>query len=159
MCASRVKLLAAAAALAAFFTPANSYADSGKSDVGLLICTVRGGAAAGAGADLSCDFETVKGDVERYSGRIGIFAADRQIVEAATISWAVLAPGAELSAGMLSGQYISEPGETVRELVGGADNRVSLLPLGLDGDPGLNAALGVTELAVVSAMDELSSKN
>jgi hypothetical protein len=74
------------------------------------------------------------------------------------MTWAVLAPTEELGRGALSGNYVGASagasvgvGAGANVLVGGNDDTVSLQPLSVQSQTGLNAALAVSELVLEPA--------
>ena len=72
--------------------------------------------------------------------------------------WSVLAPSGDLQRFALAGAYGGASGEAsvgagfgANVLVGGSDRSVALQPLSLQGQTGLNLALGVASLELVPA--------
>lgn len=152
-----MKTLAASAVLAAFFTMPGVQAEQGKVDVGVLTCEVSGGSGfiIGSSKTLECEFETIKGNVQRYNGQINKFGLDIGFTQSAVISWAVVAPSFDETEDTLAGTYIGASAEASAGVGGGAnvlvhatDDSISLQPLSLQGQTGLNAALGVAELVL-----------
>lgn len=129
-------------------------ADSVKA--GVLSCNVEGGAGFifGSSKELHCVF-TADGShkVERYAGQINKFGIDIGITGRATLTWWVYAPTSKLGRGALAGNYSGAAADVsvgvgggANVLVGGSKNTVSLQPLSLQGQTGLNAAVAVASI-------------
>jgi hypothetical protein len=125
--------------------------------VGVLTCQVEGGAGFvfGSSKDLRCHFESAGGKGERYVGAINKYGIDIGVTGPATMTWAVLAPTADVSRGALAGNYVGATAEATAGvggaahlLVGGSDETISLQPLSVQGQTGLNAALTISELVL-----------
>lgn len=125
--------------------------------VGVLSCDVSGGAGFifGSSKDLRCEFEGVSGKTERYVGVIDKFGIDIGVTGPGAMSWAVLAPTADVRRGALAGNYVGASAEATvgvgggaNLLVGGSDETISLQPLSVQGQTGVNAALAISGLAL-----------
>ena len=75
------------------------------------------------------------------------------MTDRSALSWVVFAPSDKLGAGSLSGEFIGAAvdasvgiGAGANVLVGGSNRTVSLQPLSLQGQTGLNAAVTVASL-------------
>jgi hypothetical protein len=137
-------------------------ADAAKSRdgvrVGVLSCEVSGGAGFifGSSKDLRCRFEGSGGKTERYVGTIDKFGLDIGVTGPAAMTWAaVLAPTTDMRRGALAGNYVGASAEATvgvgvgaNVLVGGSDETISLQPLSVQGQTGVNAALAVSGLAL-----------
>jgi Protein of unknown function (DUF992) len=71
------------------------------------------------------------------------------------IVWAVLAPSTDVAAGALAGSYGGATagasvgvGANVNVLVGGSTHELSLQPLSIEGDKGINVAAGIAQLSL-----------
>lgn len=124
---------------------------------GVLSCEVSGGAGfvIGSSKSLGCSFKHENGEVEEYAGTINKFGLDIGVTEKATLTWVVLAPTSDLGDGALSGSYVGASAEGsvgvgggANVLVGGSNSTISLQPLSVQGQTGVNAALGVAELVL-----------
>lgn len=124
---------------------------------GILTCQVSGGAGFvfGSSKSLTCRFEGSGGRVERYAGSINKFGLDIGVTGEATMAWAVIAPTAAVGKGALAGSYVGASAEAsagvgggANLLVGGSNDTISLQPLSVQGQTGLNAALAVSELVL-----------
>ena len=141
-----VMLIAVAAAL-----PANAA----HVEVGVLNCTVYGGAGLifGSTKDLDCTFKGTSGGTEHYRGSINKFGLDLGFTSKSKIIWTVLAPSADIPAGALSGDYGGVSAEATvglgvgaNALVGGSNDTVALQPVSVQGQQGLNLAVGISQL-------------
>jgi hypothetical protein len=125
--------------------------------VGVLNCQVSGGTGFifGSSKDLRCQFEGVSGKTERYVGVIDKFGIDIGVTGPGAMTWAVFAPTEDVRRGALAGDYVGASAEATvgvgagaNILVGGSDETISLQPLSVQGQTGLNAALAVSGLAL-----------
>ena len=144
-----VALLGLAAA-----APASAAESQVKS--GVLTCNVDSGwgFVVGSSRNLRCTFTGGK-RVERYSGEIKKFGIDIGYLQSGVIIWGVLAPTTELGAGALTGEYGGVTagaalgiGANANVLVGGSDKSISLQPLSVEGDKGINIAAGIATISL-----------
>ncbi|MGE3231375.1 MAG: DUF992 domain-containing protein [Hyphomicrobium sp.] len=148
--------LAAVAASALFaVTPALAQA---KLRAGTLTCT--GGAGVGlvlgSQKTYSCKYVSASGrHSETYSASINKIGLDIGVTDKSTIVWAVLASVDELDERALAGSYVGATADAAigigggaNVLVGGSNNSVVLQPLSVQGQTGLNLAVGVAELTI-----------
>ena len=135
---------------AAFITPAQ--ADGVK--VGVLTCTVAGGAGFILGSDkaVSCNF-VGNGRKEYYRGSFRKFGIDIGRTKKAYVKWVVFAPTPRFKRGALAGTYVGITGEATvgggvgaNALVGGGKRSFTLQPFSASIQTGVNLALGVGEL-------------
>jgi hypothetical protein len=134
----------ALAALAA--TPADAQVRAG-----MLTCTVAPGMGfvIGSQKSVNCNFRSVQGWQESYAGRITRIGLDVGFTEGGTIAWAVYAP-AQGGRGALAGGYGGATAEATvigglgaNVLVGGFQRSITLQPLSVGAQRGLNAAAGI----------------
>jgi hypothetical protein len=156
MTVQRIKLATAGALIALMAAIPSANAQS-TVKAGILNCEVSGGAGfvIGSSKSLGCTFKHENGEVEEYGGKINKFGLDIGVTEKASLSWAVLAPTSDLGNGALSGSYVGASAEGsvgvgggANVLVGGSNSTISLQPLSVQGQTGINAALGVAELVL-----------
>jgi Protein of unknown function (DUF992) len=123
--------------------------------IGVLTCQVAGGAGfiIGSSKDLRCSFESATGRQERYVGVIDKFGLDIGVTGPGVMSWTVFAPTSDVRRGALAGNYIGASaqatvgiGAGANLLIGGSDETISLQPLSVEGQTGLNAALAIAGL-------------
>ena len=138
-----------AAGIAAQGTPAT--AQSGVR-VGTLSCNVAGGwgFVFGSSKALRCSLTPGPGRPEHYYGRISKFGVDIGYTQGGVLVWAVFAPTANLAPGSLAGDYAGATasatvgiGVGANVLVGGSNRTISLQPLSIEGNTGLNVAAGI----------------
>jgi len=153
----KIGLACGAAALvvaAAFGTAAYADTEAGVK-VGMLTCNVSSGwgVVLGSTRDLRCVYQPVKGKTEHYFGHISKFGVDIGYTQGGIMVWAVLAPSSDMAPGALSGEYIGATasatvgvGAGVNALVGGLNRSVSLQPVSIEGNTGLNVAGGVAAM-------------
>ena len=147
-------LLAALAVLAAGGTMAGPAAAQTGVEVGVLNCRVMAGTGFvfGSSKELDCTFQS--GDArEHYRGTVNKFGIDLGFTSASAISWAVFAPTAKIARGALGGTYAGVGGEATvgvgvgaNALVGGNQKTISLQPLSVQAQQGLNVAVGIAAI-------------
>lgn len=152
------KLVAAIIALGvvggvmAFGTPAQ--AQSVKA--GIMTCNVAGGVGFifGSSRAVNCAFAPNGVAPQHYVGAINKFGVDIGYVEGAVMAWAVLAPTNDPGPGSLAGTYVGATGSaSVGVGVGanvlfGGGNSISLQPLSIEGNKGVNVAGGIAEMTL-----------
>lgn len=138
-----------AAGLSAQGTPALAQAGV---RVGTLSCNVSSGwgFVFGSSKSLRCVFAAGPGRNEHYSGSISKFGVDIGYTQGGVLVWAVLAPTANLARGALAGDYVGATGSATvgvgvgaNVLVGGSNRTISLQPVSIEGNTGLNVAAGI----------------
>jgi hypothetical protein len=148
----RPALAAAAIGAVAAFAPA---AQAAHVEAGVLNCTVYGGAGLvfGSTKDLDCTFKGASGGTEHYRGSITKFGLDLGFTSKSKIIWTVFAPSADLPSGALAGNYGGVSAEATvglgvgaNALVGGSNDTVALQPVSVQGQQGLNLAVGISQL-------------
>lgn len=147
--------LAGVAALAVVALPAPGQAAPEHAKVGTLSCDISGGIGliVTSKKDVTCMFTpTAGGPREVYTGSIAKFGLDIGATSGGEMVWAVDAP-TDRRFGALAGTYTGATGEATvgvgagaNVLVGGSNRTVSLQPLSVQGQAGLNVAAGVAEL-------------
>jgi hypothetical protein len=124
--------------------------------IGYLSCHVASGWGFifGSSRKLQCTYTPAeKGKkIENYTGSISKFGADIGYLQSGVILWTVLSPGTKITEnpGLLSGHYSGATASATlglgvggNILVGGMDGSISLQPLSIEGNTGLNVAAGV----------------
>jgi hypothetical protein len=148
-------LVGAATAARAQSSPATpgTPAAAGRSgaNVGSLSCSVAGGVGFifGSSKDMNCLFTRTDGIAERYTGTIKKYGVDIGFTKEAQMIWLVFAPGS-IAAGALGGNYAGATasatvgvGVGANVLLGGGSGQVTLQPVSVEGNVGLNVAAGV----------------
>jgi hypothetical protein len=142
-------------------TPGTPQA-AGKSgvNVGALTCHVADGMGFvfGSSKGLDCLFVRTDGVGERYSGDIKRFGVDIGYTKDAQMVWLVFAPGA-INPGALTGDYggvgaqaTVVVGGAVNVLIGGSSKQITLQPVSVEGNVGLNVAAGFAEVVLKPAI-------
>jgi hypothetical protein len=143
-----------AAGISAQGTPARAQAGV---RVGTLSCNVAAGwgFVFGSSKAIRCVFAAGPGRNEHYAGSISKFGVDIGYTQGGVLVWAVLAPTADLARGALSGDYIGATGSATvgvgvgaNVLVGGSNRTISLQPVSIEGNTGLNVAAGIGALSL-----------
>lgn len=157
---AKLKLALAAAVAASAFALAPAQADQAGVKVGMLECNVAGGVGFifGSSKDLACTYSPFKGSQDVYYGTVDKYGVDIGYTEASKIVWAVFAPASDVADGALEGSYVGASasaaiavGLGANVLVGGLDQSIALQPLSIEGQEGLNVAVGITEIRLNSA--------
>ena len=141
--------------LAASFAAAHAQQPMQRVQVGILEC--RGGSSVGfivgSVTNLGCVLRVDGMPEDRYVATIRKVGLDIGITAESALAWAVYAPVARLGPGDLSGNYGGAQGSASigvglggNVLVGGSANTIALQPLSVQGQVGLNLALGVEGL-------------
>jgi len=155
---SRKSLLAVAAVAASVGvlmveTPARADVSA---KAGVLTCQVDSGWGFifGSSRSLKCVYSG-SGRVEHYVGSISKFGVDIGYLQGGVIVWGVFAPTSDLGAGALRGSYggatagaSAGVGADANVLIGGSTKSISLQPVSLEGDKGLNVAAGIAEISL-----------
>lgn len=151
---NKLLIVSAAAVLglaAAFSTPA----DAAGVKVGMLTCNVASGWGFifGSSKDIRCTYAPDKGTPERYSGTIKKFGVDIGYTRGGVMVWGVVAPTSSLKPGSLAGEYVGGTasatvgvGVGANVLVGGFNKSITLQPVSIEGNTGLNVAGGIGAL-------------
>ena len=143
-----------ALAAALFALAATAPAHAAHVEIGVLNCAVYGGAGFvfGSSKELECVFKGPHGS-EDYHGSIDRFGIDLGFTDGAKMVWTVLAPSKDVEAGALAGNYAGVSAEATaglgvgaNALLGGSHKSIALQPLSVQGQEGLNIAVGIAEL-------------
>jgi hypothetical protein len=149
------KLAVLFAALAALCVTAPAVAQT-KVKAGTLTCT--GGAGVGlilgSKKTYDCKYVSLSNRSERYTASITKIGLDVGVTDNSTMIWTVLAPS-EIVKGGLSGNYAGATADVAigvgggaKVLVGGSQDTIALQPVSIQGQTGLNLAVGVAELTI-----------
>ncbi|HET6320500.1 MAG TPA: DUF992 domain-containing protein [Hyphomicrobium sp.] len=150
-----VSALAALAVAAAVTLPGPSMAQANRTKVGTLTCDISGGIGliVTSQKELTCMFTpSAEGPREVYVGTITKFGLDVGATTGGEMVWAVYAPSSR-QFGALAGHYGGASGEATvgaglgaNVLVGGSNRTVALQPVSVQGQAGLNLAVGVANI-------------
>jgi hypothetical protein len=145
---------AVAAAGLALVASAPAHAQSGIR-VGVLTCNVASGwgLVFGSSKEVNCTFSRDGRDLAHYQGHIDKFGVDLGYTAGGVMVWAVFAPTEGPPPGSLDGTYggvtasaTAGVGVGANLLIGGSDRSISLQPLSVEGNTGLNVAGGIAGL-------------
>lgn len=146
-----------AAAVAALLALANPSAAAGVK-VGVLSCHVSSGwgFVFGSSKDLHCNFSpSGRGMGERYVGSVSKFGVDIGYTSGGVLVWDVIAPTSSVKRGALAGGYAGVTGSATvgvgagaNVLVGGFNRSITLQPVSIEGNTGLNVAAGIGEITL-----------
>jgi hypothetical protein len=152
------RLLIGIALAAAFAAPAS--AQSGGTKVGVLTCktSTRIGLVLGSHQRMRCSYAPDNGGrPEYYYGYINRLGLDLGITTGGVLAWGVVAPTEGVPHGALAGDYAGASGSATvgvgvgaNALVGGSHRSFALQPLSVQGQVGVNLALGVAGLTLHS---------
>ncbi len=154
-------ILAAALAASAFAAASPAAHAYGSAQVGILVCQVESGSGFvfGSTKTLACTFTPQDGSAtESYSGVVSRYGVDLGFTSNGLLTWAVIGKSFDsYERGALSGQYAGV-GAEVTAIIGGGANVLGkkstrdfvLQPVSLQGQTGLNVALGVAEVELRS---------
>lgn len=105
---------------------------------------------------INCSFQPNSHEAEQYHGTIREYGLDVGGTAASVIVWAVFARQSDYAPGSLAGTYVGVSAEETvvlglgaNVLVGGSENSLALQPLSIQGQAGLNLAVGVSMLELV----------
>lgn len=127
---------------------AGSLACKGSKSVSFII---------GSKRTLDCTFKTARGKTFTYEGSIRRWGLDLGITGRNILLWTVLAPSKGVRGSDLDGTYVGVSGSVAlgvgvagNVLVGGSKNTIALQPISVEGQTGVNLALGVGDLKLTS---------
>jgi len=151
-----VSAVAALALVATVAAPTSGMAQSAdRTKVGTLTCDISAGIGVIIASKkyVTCMFTPSQpGPREVYTGSITKFGLDIGATSGGEMIWAVYAPSSA-KFGALAGQYTGASAEATvgagvgaNVLVGGSNRTVSLQPVSVQGQTGLNLAVGVAGL-------------
>jgi hypothetical protein len=132
-------------------------AAQGNVQVGTLTCNVSGGwgFVFGSSKAVRCTFARAGGRPEHYAGSINKFGVDIGYTQGGVLVWGVFAPSGGLAPGALSGNYVGATGSATvgvgagaNVLVGGSNRTISLQPVSIEGNTGLNVAAGIGSISL-----------
>jgi Protein of unknown function (DUF992) len=153
-----MKLIGMVLASALVLAPVAAMARTGV-NVGVLRCTVAGGMGMiiGSSKKVNCHYSGGSGHDQNYTGKISKLGIDIGVTNEAYMSWIVFAPGA-LGKGALGGSYAGVSAQATagiglgaNVLIGGFEKSITLQPVSIQGQTGLNVAAGLTGLTLRSA--------
>ena len=136
-------------------TPAYSQGSSIRH--GVLTCRTSAsvGLIVGSRQRLRCQLKADNGKIQNYTGTIGRLGLDVGVTAGGAMAWAVWASTANIPSGALAGDFVGASGDVslgagvgANVLVGGTRKSISLQPLSVEGQVGVNLALGVAKMTL-----------
>ncbi len=160
-----ISLKILSAAFAALFAVAvngvvATDAEAGKRriEVGTLTCDVSSGSnfIFGSTKSLDCDLVGVSNKVlATYRGKIRRFGIDLGKARRTVMSWTVIAPTSDFKHSSLEGAYVGVAADVAlgigggaKVLVGGSRKTITLQPVSIQAQTGVNLALTVAEMTL-----------
>jgi hypothetical protein len=153
---TRSSILGAVAALAvAPVLVTGPAAAQARVQAGFLECRGLGTTSfiVGSVHELECVFRSDYGPPVRYHGVVRKLGVDIGFTEQSSLAWGVFAPTRQIGPGDLAGNYAGVTagaavgvGGNANALVGGSNNSLALQPVSIEGQTGVNVAVGVAEL-------------
>ena len=143
--------LAPMASIAILAAVAAADAQPRRVQVGNLSCSVSAGIGliVASQRNVNCNFQPDNGPPEAYTGTMTIIGVDVGFTTGSAIVWGVFTDTNRFT-GMLTGTYVGATAQATaiagvgaNALVGGSNHSVSLQPLSVQGQVGLNAAGGI----------------
>ncbi|TCK28831.1 uncharacterized protein DUF992 [Ancylobacter aquaticus] len=156
---SRGLLGAALVAGAATLVAAPASAQTRRVEVGSLACVGSKSVSfiIGSKRTLNCTFTAARGKKFAYEGSIRRWGLDLGVTGRNILLWTVLAPSRGVRSSDLDGTYVGVSGSVAlgvgvagNVLVGGSNKTIALQPVSVEGQTGVNVALGVGDLRLVS---------
>ena len=153
----RFSFVATIAALSLSFAATSAEAQS-RVRAGGLSCNLSPtvGLIIGSRQQVQCTFTPGGGGpVEYYSGHVNRLGLDLGVTAGGRMIWGVFARTAKLPPRTLAGTYVGASGDAslglgggANVLIGGSNRSISLQPLSLQGQVGVNFALGVASMTL-----------
>jgi hypothetical protein len=138
-------------------TSNSAHSQGSTARQGMLTCRTSAsvGLIVGSTQRLACQFRSNSGWTQNYVGRINRIGLDIGITAGGVMAWAVLGSSSAVKPGALTGRFVGASGEIsvgigagANLLVGGNAQSISLQPLSVEGQIGLNVALGAAGLTL-----------
>ena len=151
------RALTGAAVIAATALVFGTAAQADGVKIGVLTCHESSGWGFifGSSKSLRCHFSGPQGYHEHYTGSVSKFGVDLGYTSGGVIIWDVLAPNSGVGRGALAGKYAGAQasaavgaGVGANVLVGGLDRSITLQPVSIEGETGLNVAAGIGEITL-----------
>jgi hypothetical protein len=126
-----------------------------NTQVGTLNCTMGPtvGLIVGSVQRMSCTFRRNNGVTEHYAATFKRLGLDLGVSAGGRLVWGVYAPSSGLTPRALAGNYVGASGDIAlglgvgaNALVGGSNRTVALQPVSVEGQVGINIALGAAGL-------------
>jgi len=148
--------LIAGALAVAMAMPSLAQQQGQYSRSGVLSCRMAPtiGLIVGSRQTMTCQFKSdTSGQLESYSGVMTRVGLDLGITAGGGMAWAVMTSAAAPARGGLGGTYVGASGDIAlgvgagaNVLIGGSNKSVALQPVSIEGQVGVNLALGIANL-------------
>ncbi|MCC0037976.1 MAG: DUF992 domain-containing protein [Brucellaceae bacterium] len=158
------KTLFAAGALLAAAVSTPAFAEE-RTELGMLDCVMEGGINLSiiSSKELACTFTPADASrpPEAYVGIVSKFGIDIGVTGDKLVRWLVLAPTTDPYApGALQGDYVGASAEAsavvgggANVLVGGSNQTLTLQPVSVQAQTGVNIAVGVSQFSLTAVAD------
>jgi len=139
------------------FGAAYASAQDSMTRAGVLTCRTSAslGLVVGSHQTLRCQFEADAGWTQNYTGAINRIGLDLGVTAGGIMTWLVLAQTSTIPHEALAGKFVGASGDIsagvgvgANVLVGGTQKSISLQPLSVKGQVGVNLALGVAGMSL-----------
>ena len=140
-----------------FFATEPALTQNSQTRAGVLACQTSAsiGLIVGSQQRLHCQFNADSGWTQEYKGTINRLGLDLGVTAGGLMTWLVLAQTSTVPHGALTGKFVGASGDAslgvgvgANVLVGGTNKAVSLQPLSVKGQVGVNLALGVAGMTL-----------
>jgi hypothetical protein len=134
-----------------------ALAQGSRTRAGVLTCRTSAslGLIIGSKQRLHCQFKADAGWTQEYTGTLNRLGLDLGVTAGGIMTWLVLAQTSTVPHGALTGRFVGASGDAslgvgvgANVLVGGTNKAVSLQPLSVKGQVGVNLALGVAGMTL-----------
>ncbi len=151
--------LCMSAAMGALILGASAQAAPHGVKVGMLTCHVHSGwgYVVGSSKGMDCVYHPNNRGEDRYHGNISKLGVDIGYTSGGTLVWDVIAPTSDMRPGALQGEYggavasaTAGVGVGANVLIGGFDKSITLQPVSVEGNTGLNVSGGIGEMTLKS---------
>lgn len=144
--------------LSLFVGASQANAQESRARAGELVC--RGGPSVGlivgSSQRLSCTFRSFEtGRRYMYSGTMSRVGLDIGVTSGSRLLWLVFSAQSRVKRNTLAGRYVGASGDAsfgfglgANILIGGRNRSISLQPLSIQGQTGVNLAVGVSRLTL-----------
>jgi hypothetical protein len=152
-----IRAILCTASFAALVSAAKPAVSQEAVEAGMLRCEVASGLGLiiASSKEMSCIFTSSTGHAEKYLGAIRKFGLDIGVTDQGVLMWHVFAPTREPSPWALAGDYAGVTasatigaGAGANVLIGGSSRTISLQPLSVQTQVGLDLAGGVAEMSL-----------
>lgn len=152
-----IRCIAPALVLGLMLAGTPAYSQGASIRHGVLTCRTSAsvGLIVGSRQRLRCQLKADNGKIQNYTGTIGRLGLDVGVTAGGAMAWAVWASTANIPSGALAGDFVGASGDVslgagvgANVLVGGTRKSISLQPLSVEGQVGVNLALGVAKMTL-----------